>query len=48
MDYLVEMQPTSFMCSEFTTLVRMMTSLLACWLLDTRSPNAWEAAMACN
>ena len=48
MDYLVEMQPNSFMCSEFTTLVRMMTSLLACWLLDTRSPNAWEAAMACN
>ena len=26
MDYLIEMQPTSFTCSEFTALVRMMTS----------------------
>lgn len=48
MDHLVEMQPTSSGCSESATLVKMVISLLACSLLDTRSPNAQAAAIACN
>lgn len=47
-DHLVEMLPRSFCCSELTTLVKVVISLLACWLLDTTSLKAPAAALACN